>query len=157
MGWLPVHVQTLLSASCGHYSAWRHLLLFWRQYSLIILRNEFGQLLPKLARVILRLVHFAEECTDLPTIGFTYFQPAQLTTIRKQCCLWIQDLCMNLQNLKCICDELHSRGMKVTTSTQAHFQYLFEGDHQEVEQRDKLVTERARFKSVFIITGQTYT
>lgn len=100
-----------------HYSAWCHLLLFWRQYSLIILRNEFGQLLPKLARIILRLVYFAKECTDLPTVGFTYFQPAQLTTIRKQCCLWIQDLFMNLQNLKCICDELHSRGMKVITST----------------------------------------
>ena len=75
---------------------------------LIILRNAFDLLLPKLARVISRLADFAKEQADLPTLGFTHFQPAQLTTVGKRCCLWIQDLCMDLQNLKRVRDSCTS-------------------------------------------------
>ncbi|XP_045443420.1 adenylosuccinate lyase isoform X2 [Pipistrellus kuhlii] len=110
-----------------------------------------------LARVISRLADFAKERADLPTLGFTHFQPAQLTTVGKRCCLWIQDLCMDLQNLKRVRDDLRFRGVKGTTGTQASFLQLFEGDDQKVEQLDKLVTEKAGFKRAFIITGQTYT
>uniref|UniRef100_A0A8C5KXH5 Adenylosuccinate lyase n=1 Tax=Jaculus jaculus TaxID=51337 RepID=A0A8C5KXH5_JACJA len=124
---------------------------------LIILRNAFDLLLPKLARVISRLADFAKERADLPTLGFTHFQPAQLTTVGKRCCLWIQDLCMDLQNVTRVREELRFRGVKGTTGTQASFLQLFEGDHQKVEQLDKMVTEKAGFKRAFIITGQTYT
>ncbi|KAL2775565.1 adenylosuccinate lyase isoform a [Daubentonia madagascariensis] len=110
-----------------------------------------------LARVISRLASFAEERADLPTLGFTHFQPAQLTTVGKRCCLWIQDLCIDLQNLKRVRDDLRFRGVKGTTGTQASFLQLFEGDDQKVEQLDKIVTEKAGFKRNFIITGQTYT
>ncbi|KAF7478226.1 Hypothetical predicted protein [Marmota monax] len=116
---------------------------------LIILRNAFDLLWPKLARVISRLADFAKEHANLPTLGFTHFQPAQLTTVGKRCCLWIQGLCMDLQNLR-------FRGVKGTTGTQASFLQLFEGDHQKVEQLDKLVSEKAGFKRAFIIPGQTY-
>ncbi|KAF3814379.1 hypothetical protein GH733_017537 [Mirounga leonina] len=115
---------------------------------LIILRNAFDLLLPKLARVISRLADFAKERADLPTLGFTHFQPAQLTTVGKRCCLWIQDLCMDLQNLKRVRDDLRFRGVKGTTGTQASFLQLFEGDDQKVEQLDKMVTEKAGFKSL---------
>uniref|UniRef100_A0A4X1W1C8 Adenylosuccinate lyase n=1 Tax=Sus scrofa TaxID=9823 RepID=A0A4X1W1C8_PIG len=110
-----------------------------------------------LARVISRLADFAKERADLPTLGFTHFQPAQLTTVGKRCCLWIQDLCMDFQNLKRVRDDLRFRGVKGTTGTQASFLQLFEGDDQKVEQLDKMVTEKAGFKRAFIITGQTYT
>uniref|UniRef100_A0A8C9DEU3 Adenylosuccinate lyase n=1 Tax=Prolemur simus TaxID=1328070 RepID=A0A8C9DEU3_PROSS len=110
-----------------------------------------------LARVISRLANFAKERADLPTLGFTHFQPAQLTTVGKRCCLWIQDLCIDLENLKRVRDDLRFRGVKGTTGTQASFLQLFEGDDQKVEQLDKMVTEKAGFKRRFIITGQTYT
>uniref|UniRef100_A0A8C3WUL5 Adenylosuccinate lyase n=1 Tax=Catagonus wagneri TaxID=51154 RepID=A0A8C3WUL5_9CETA len=110
-----------------------------------------------LARVVSRLADFAKERADLPTLGFTHFQPAQLTTVGKRCCLWIQDLCMDFQNLKRVRDDLRFRGVKGTTGTQASFLQLFEGDDQKVEQLDKMVTEKAGFKRAFIITGQTYT
>ncbi|XP_063459393.1 adenylosuccinate lyase isoform X3 [Pan paniscus] len=84
-------------------------------------------------------------------------RPAQLTTVGKRCCLWIQDLCMDLQNLKRVRDDLRFRGVKGTTGTQASFLQLFEGDDHKVEQLDKMVTEKAGFKRAFIITGQTYT
>ncbi|XP_029945174.1 adenylosuccinate lyase-like [Salarias fasciatus] len=48
---------------------------------LIMLRDGFDVLLPKLARVIDRLSNFAEKYADLPTLGFTRYQPAQLTTV----------------------------------------------------------------------------
>lgn len=59
-------------------------------------------------------------------------RPAQLTTVGKRCCLWIQDLCMDLQNLKRVRDDLRFRGVKGTTGTQASFLQLFEGDDQKV-------------------------
>ncbi|XP_075563615.1 adenylosuccinate lyase isoform X3 [Pelecanus crispus] len=99
---------------------------------LIVLRDGFNLLLPKLARVISRLADFAEKYADLPTLGFTHYQPAQLTTVGKRCCLWIQDLCMDLQNLERARDDLRFRGVKGTTGTQASFLQLFEGDHSKI-------------------------
>uniref|UniRef100_A0A8D0H4Z1 Adenylosuccinate lyase n=1 Tax=Sphenodon punctatus TaxID=8508 RepID=A0A8D0H4Z1_SPHPU len=109
-----------------------------------------------LARVIGRLADFAEKYADLPTLGFTHYQPAQLTTVGKRCCLWIQDLCMDLHNLERVRDELRFRGVKGTTGTQASFLQLFEGDHSKVEELDRLVTAMAGFKRAYLVTGQTY-
>ncbi|EOA94184.1 Adenylosuccinate lyase, partial [Anas platyrhynchos] len=123
---------------------------------LIVLRDGLNLLLPQLARVISRLADFAEKYADLPTLGFTHYQPAQLTTVGKRCCLWIQDLCMDLQNLERARDNLRFRGVKGTTGTQASFLQLFEGDHSKVEELDRLVTEKAGFKRSYMVTGQTY-
>ncbi|CAJ0932812.1 unnamed protein product [Ranitomeya imitator] len=113
---------------------------------LIVLRDGFDLLLPKLARVISRLSDFAEKYADLPTLGFTHYQPAQLTTVGKRACLWLQDLCMDLRNLERARNELRFRGVKGTTGTQASFLQLFDGDHDKVEELDRLVTSMAGFK-----------
>uniref|UniRef100_UPI00398F7ED8 adenylosuccinate lyase isoform X1 n=2 Tax=Pristiophorus japonicus TaxID=55135 RepID=UPI00398F7ED8 len=123
---------------------------------LIVLRDGFDILLPKLARVISRLMDFAQQHADLPTLGFTHYQPAQLTTVGKRCCLWLQDLCMDLRNIERGRSELRFRGVKGTTGTQASFLQLFEGDHGKVEELDRLVTEMAGFKQTYMVTGQTY-
>ncbi|XP_073405702.1 adenylosuccinate lyase [Dendrobates tinctorius] len=123
---------------------------------LIVLRDGFDLLLPKLARVISRLSDFAEKYADLPTLGFTHYQPAQLTTVGKRACLWLQDLCMDLRNLERARNELRFRGVKGTTGTQASFLQLFDGDHDKVEELDRLVTSMAGFKRAYIVTGQTY-
>ncbi|XP_063282471.1 adenylosuccinate lyase [Pelobates fuscus] len=123
---------------------------------LIVLRDGFDLLLPKLARVISRLADFAERYADLPTLGFTHYQPAQLTTVGKRCCLWLQDLCMDLHNLERVRHELRFRGVKGTTGTQASFLQLFEGNHEKVEELDRLVTCMANFKKAYMVTGQTY-
>ncbi|XP_062918691.1 adenylosuccinate lyase [Mobula hypostoma] len=123
---------------------------------LIVLRDGFDILLPKLARVIGRLADFAQQHAALPTLGFTHYQPAQLTTVGKRCCLWVQDLCMDLRNLERARNELRFRGVKGTTGTQASFLQLFEGDYGKVEELDRLVTEMAGFKQTYMVTGQTY-
>jgi adenylosuccinate lyase len=57
---------------------------------LIFLREALTLVLHKLALVISRLSAFAAQHADLPALGFTHFQPAQLTTVGKRATLWIQ-------------------------------------------------------------------
>lgn len=123
---------------------------------LILLRDGLDILIPKLAVVIDKLSQFAQQYKDLPCLGFTHGQPAQLVTVGKRACLWIQDLLMDLRNLERARDDLRFRGVKGTTGTQASFLQIFEGDHGKVEKLDELVTEKAGFSSAFIISSQTY-
>ncbi|NRA38252.1 MAG: adenylosuccinate lyase [Planctomycetes bacterium] len=123
---------------------------------LVVLRDGLKILLPKLARVVDRMRAFADEYKNQPTLGFTHFQPAQLTTVGKRACLWLQELVMDMRNLERACGDLRFRGVKGTTGTQASFLTLFDGDHEKVEELDALVTEAAGFDSAYIVTGQTY-
>lgn len=99
---------------------------------LIFLREGLDILLPKLATVISRLTTFAQQYRDLPTLGFTHFQPAQLTTVGKRATLWIQELLWDLRNLERARNDLGFRGVKGTTGTQGSFLALFDGDHDKV-------------------------
>ncbi|XP_023213632.1 adenylosuccinate lyase-like [Centruroides sculpturatus] len=99
---------------------------------LIMMRDGLNILLPKLARCIHKLAKFAEDYKDLPTLSYTHFQPAQLTTVGKRTCLWVSDLLADLRNLTRVRDELKFRGVKGTTGTQASFLQLFNDDEAKV-------------------------
>ncbi|CCA75118.1 probable adenylosuccinate lyase [Serendipita indica DSM 11827] len=123
---------------------------------LIFLREGLTLLLDKLAILISRLSSFAEEYASMPTLGFTHFQPAQLTTVGKRATLWIQELLWDLRNLTRARDDLGFRGVKGTTGTQASFLTLFKGDHSKVLALDKRVTELSGFSYAYPVTSQTY-
>ncbi|KJX95453.1 adenylosuccinate lyase like protein [Zymoseptoria brevis] len=125
---------------------------------LIFLRDALDVVLPKLAAVIQRLAAFAVEYRDLPCLGYTHGQAAQLVTVGKRASLWITDLLRNLRNLEAQREEIvHSfRGVKGTTGTQASFLAIFKGDHAAVEKLDELVTSKSGFKEADISTSQTY-
>lgn len=123
---------------------------------LIILRDALDLLLPKVASVIKALSDFAMDFRNLPALGFTHMQPAQLTTVGKRCTLWINDLLMDERNLSDCRRYLRFRGVKGTTGTQASFLELFEGDGSKVKALDKRVTELAGFDKIYPVTGQTY-
>lgn len=110
----------------------------------------------KLLNVINNLAYFADKYKDLPTLGFTHFQPAQLTTVGKRCCLWIQDLLTDLEELDFRIGTLKLRGVKGTTGTQASFMALFNGDHEKIKELDRKVSEKMGFSKSFAVTGQTY-
>ena len=110
----------------------------------------------RLVSVINQLAKFAEEYRDLPCLGFTHMQPAQPTTIGKRATLWCYDLVLDLEELEHRLAALRFRGVKGTTGTQATFLQLFDGDHDKVDQLDKLVTEKLGFESRYAVTGQTY-
>lgn len=124
---------------------------------LIIIRDGFSILLTKLASCIKKLSVFADQYKDLPTLGFTHLQPAQLTTVGKRACLWLQDMLMDERAMSRCINDLRFRGAKGTTGSQASFMSLFDGDSKKVKALDRLVTEKAGFKTGFLICGQTYT
>src|SRR6185369_1841908 len=123
---------------------------------LIIMRDAMKLLCGRLANAIDALGRFAMKWKDLPTLGYTHFQPAQLTTVGKRATLWAQDLAMDLEELEYRISHLKFRGVKGTTGTQASFLTLFDGDHAKCDQLDAIVTKRFGFESSFTVTGQTY-
>ena len=124
---------------------------------LLAIRDGLDLLCVGLAKGIDRLARFADQYKALPTLGFTHFQAAQLTTVGKRACLWLQDLTMDLAALERTRQELRFRGVKGTTGTQASFLTLFHGDHAKVEALDEAVTKAFGFSRRFLIAGQTYT
>ncbi|XP_012225073.1 adenylosuccinate lyase [Linepithema humile] len=123
---------------------------------LLILRQGFDILLPKLGCIIQRLTTFALKNRNVPTLGFTHLQPAQLTTVGKRASLWLQDLLMDERAIRRARNDLRFRGVKGTTGTQASFLQLFNGDAEKVKRLDALVTRMAGFEKHYAVTGQTY-
>jgi adenylosuccinate lyase len=123
---------------------------------IILMKDGLGIIKRKLINVINNLKDFALKYKDLPTLGFTHFQPAQLTTVGKRACLWIQDLATDLGDLEYQEQNLMLRGVKGTTGTQASFMKLFDNDEEKVKKLDSLVAAKMGFERTFPITGQTY-
>ncbi len=123
---------------------------------LIIMREGMQLLAGRLANAIDALGEFAKRHRSLPTLGYTHFQPAQLTTVGKRATMWAQELVIDLEELEYRIDTLRARGVKGTTGTQASFLTLFDGDHSKVKELDLMVTERFGFAASFNVTGQTY-
>ena len=123
---------------------------------LILMREGLGLIRDRLVGVIDALARFALRYRDLATLGFTHFQPAQLTTMGKRACLWCYDFVMDLHEIEHRLGTLRFRGAKGTTGTQASFLALFRGDHAKVRQLDRLVARKMGFEEVYPVTGQTY-
>lgn len=124
---------------------------------IIIMTEALKLLKNKLAAVISKLSAFALKYRDLPTLGFTHYQPAQLVTVGKRACLWIQDLLIDMQDLEYILSGMRLLGSKGTTGTQASFMSLFENDNEKVRKLDLIIAEKMGFDGVYPVSGQTYT
>ena len=111
----------------------------------------------RIVRCVSHLAGFASTYKDLPTLGYTHFQPAQPTTVGKRATLWLQDLVLDLEEVEYRLKRLRFRGVKGATGTQAAFLELFEGDTDKVDALDDGVTQRMGFVERFGVTGQTYT
>ncbi|MBT7122883.1 MAG: adenylosuccinate lyase, partial [Clostridia bacterium] len=123
---------------------------------LIVIYDALKLVEVKLVSVIANLSHFALQFKDMPTLGFTHYQPAQLTTVGKRATLWMQDLLMDLVAIRDILKDFKLRGVKGTTGTGASFVSLFDGDADKVKKLDELVCKAMGFNSSYAVTGQTY-
>lgn len=123
---------------------------------LIQIKDGLALIKAKLINIMNNLSKFALENKDIPTLGFTHFQAAQLTTVGKRATLWLQSLLLDLEELEFRENTLRFRGVKGTTGTQASFKDLFNGDFNKVEELDRLVSEKMGFIRRFGVTGQTY-
>jgi adenylosuccinate lyase len=110
----------------------------------------------RLVNVIDALARFAAEHRELPCLGFTHFQPAQMTTVGKRATLWCAEFAMDLADLEMRLEGLAFRGAKGTTGTQASYLALFEGDHEKVRELDRMVAAKMGFEKLAVVTGQTY-
>ncbi|RKJ02142.1 adenylosuccinate lyase [bacterium D16-54] len=123
---------------------------------LIIMTEALRLVRKKLINVMAELARFAEHYKDQPTLAFTHFQPAQPTTVGKRATLWLQELCLDLEDLDHVLGSMKLLGSKGTTGTQASFLELFEGDHEKCRRADQMIAEKMGFSDCYPVSGQTY-
>eukprot|EP00697_Spironema_sp_BW2_P014841 gnl/Spiro4/546_TR307_c0_g1_i1.p1 gnl/Spiro4/546_TR307_c0_g1~~gnl/Spiro4/546_TR307_c0_g1_i1.p1 ORF type:complete len:520 (-),score=159.38 gnl/Spiro4/546_TR307_c0_g1_i1:62-1585(-) len=124
---------------------------------LIQMRDGLGILRGQMLALMQSLKSMALQHRAVPTLGFTHYQPAQLTTVGKRATLWLQDFLFDYQQLVRAIDDMPFLGAKGTTGTQASFLSLFDNNHEKVRRLDARVTELMGFKKPIPVSGQTYT
>lgn len=123
---------------------------------IIIIDRALDMVMKKLVNVMDKLKKFALKYKDLPTLGFTHLQPAQLVTVGKRATLWLSDLEMDYYDLANLKNSVKLRGVKGTTGTQASFLDLFGGDGEKVKELERRVVAKLGYSKVYGVTGQTY-
>jgi len=123
----------------------------------ILMKEALLLLKKKLVNLIKVLSDFCLKYKDLPALGYTHYQPAQLTTVGKRASLWLQDLYLDYEEVNHVLSLVKLRGVKGTTGTQASFMNLFDNDGDKVKELEKKVVEKMGFEEAFKLTGQTYT
>ena len=123
---------------------------------LILIREALELVRDRLVLAITSLADFAGQWKDLPCLGYTHFQPAQLVTVGKRATLWCQDLIFDLEEIERRLADLRFLGVKGTTGTQASFLALFDGDGARVEALDRMVAATFGFERTYPVSGQTY-
>ena len=123
---------------------------------ILMLRDALTLVREKLLEVIRRLRAFALEYKDLPTLGYTHLQPAQLTTVGKRAALWMQDLLMDLDEVNFALSSLKLLGNRGATGTQESFMKLFDGDGEKVDELERRIARKVGMEKCFAVSGQTY-
>ncbi len=123
---------------------------------MIIYRDGLRYIRRQLIAVIRNLADFALKYKDLPTLGYTHYQPAQLVTVGKRASLWMQDFASDLEELDFTISRIKLLGCRGTTGTEASFMDLFDGDGEKIDRMNALICEEFGFDSCFDVCGQTY-
>ncbi len=123
---------------------------------IIIMTEALKLVRRKLVNVLSELAGFADRYKNLPTLAFTHFQPAQPTTVGKRATLWMQEFCLDLEDLNHVISTMKLLGSKGTTGTQASFLELFDGDQEKVDRVDPMIAEKMGFSECYPVSGQTY-
>jgi hypothetical protein len=86
---------------------------------ILMLRDALALIRQKVVEVLRRLRAFAWKYRALPTLGYTHLQPAQLTTVGKRACLWMQDLELDLHDYQWVA--IHTKFKPDNGQTKMHF------------------------------------
>ncbi len=124
---------------------------------MIIYREALLLVRGKMVRVMRNLADFAMKYKDLPTLGYTHLQPAQMVTVGKRATLWLYDLVLDYRDLEYTLSTLALLGSKGTTGTQASFMELLDGDSAKIDEIERYIAEQMGFDKVVPVSGQTYT
>jgi adenylosuccinate lyase len=110
----------------------------------------------RIVNVMAKLRDFAWQWRATPSLAFTHFQPAQLTTVGKRATLWLHDLLLDYREVEFRSASLALLGVKGATGTQASFLSLFDGDAAKVHRLEQLVAEKVGMTRSYPVSGQTY-
>ena len=81
---------------------------------LIQMRDGLKIVKGKLLKLMQQLAVFCDNYKNMPTLGFTHYQPAQLTTVGKRFALYLQDFLLDFEEL----EYLSSAGLRVILAAQ---------------------------------------
>ena len=123
---------------------------------LILYREGLRMIRARLLSVLSALADFAKRWRDLPTLGYTHYQPAQPVTVGKRATLWMQDLVSDLEELDFVVSGMKFLGSRGTTGTEASFLDLFDGDGEKVDRLNAMLAAEFGFESCYAVCGQTY-
>lgn len=123
---------------------------------LIIYGDALKYLRSELLGVLANLSKFAEKYKDLPTLGYTHYQPAQLVTVGKRAALWMQDFLSDLKEIDFAIENIRFLGCRGTTGTEASFVDLFDGDTKKTDELNRMIAADFGFDECFDVVGQTY-
>lgn len=123
---------------------------------LIIYRDALRYVREQLLSVIANLSDFADRYKGVPTLGYTHYQPAQLTTVGKRATLWIQDFVSDLEQVDYVLGQIKFLGCRGTTGTEASFLDLFDGDEDKIDSMNAYIAKQFGFDASFDVCGQTY-
>ena len=124
---------------------------------LVIYRDALLLIKKELLAAIKNLWTFADKYKGLPTLGYTHYQPAQLVTVGKRACLWLQDFVTDLTDLDRLIEDMKFLGCRGTTGTEASFMELYDGDESKIDEMNRRIAKEFGFSSCFDVCGQTYT
>lgn len=123
---------------------------------LVLYRDALQYLRGELQKVIANLCDFAEAYKDMPTLGYTHYQPAQLVTVGKRAALWLQDFVSDLHELDFALENVKFLGCRGTTGSEASFVELFDGDDEKIATFNRKIAAAFGFDEIFDVQGQTY-
>ena len=123
---------------------------------LVLYRDALVYIRGELLKVIANLTDFAEIYKDMPTLGYTHYQPAQLVTVGKRASLWLQDFASDLDELDFALKNVKFLGCRGTTGTEASFKELFSGDGGKIDELNRRIAAAFGFTEIFDVQGQTY-
>ena len=123
---------------------------------LILYRDGLRYLEGQLEAAMQNLCDFADRYAALPCLGYTHYQPAQLVTVGKRATLWLQDLMLDLEELRDVLSAIRFLGCRGTTGTEASFLSLFEGDSAKIDEMNRKLAASFGFDRLYDVCGQTY-
>lgn len=123
---------------------------------IIVMTKALELVKKKLVNVMKELADFADRYKAQPTLAFTHFQPAQPTSVGKRATLWLQEFCLDLEDLDHVLSHMKLLGSKGTTGTQASFLELFDGNQELIDKIDPMIAEKMGFRECYPVSGQTY-
>jgi adenylosuccinate lyase len=123
---------------------------------IILMQEGISYLSDSVMALIKQLAVRATSTSNYPITGRTHLQRAQLTTIGKRICMWLNDVDIAYDMLTYACYNIRLLGCKGATGSQASFKTLFDGNYKKACYIDDHLGNICDI-GVARIAGQTYT